>query len=138
MRKTFLALLCFVLVGCATTLSDVITPNRESLLKLSVGMSKEEVTNIMPKGKGTVIPFAGPYTGLIGRGITINNPYRSETLQGKDKTFEVLYYVTDVKKDDNAITDDELTPLVFDNGKLMGWGWSFLQDNAQKYEIRIR
>lgn len=138
MKKILLVMLCLGLAGCATTMSDIITPNRESLLKLSVGMTKEEAINIMPKGKGTVIPFAGPYTGLIGRGMTINNPYRSEILQGKDKAFEVIYYVTDVKKNDDAVTDDELTPLVFDNGKLIGWGWGFLQDNAQKYEIRIR
>lgn len=139
MKKVVILFLCCLgLVGCTTTMSDIITPNRENLLKLSLGMTKEEVINIMPKGKKTVIPFAGPYTGLIGRGITVNNPYRSEVLQGKDKKFEVLYYVTDIKKDDDAITDDELTPFVFDNGKLIGWGWSFLQDNAQKYEIRIR
>ena len=56
----------------------------------------------------------------------------------KDKIFEVIYYVTDVKNDDGAITDDELTPLVFDEGNLIGWGWSFLQNNVQKYEIRMR
>jgi len=139
MRKLIYLFVMVILVsGCATTLSDIITPNREGLLKLSIGMTKGEVLGIMPKGKGTVIPFAGPYTGLIGRGITINNPYRSEILQGKDKTFEVIYYVTDIKTKESVVTDDDLTPLVFDNGKLIGWGWNFLNDNVQKYEIRIR
>ena len=68
--------------------------------------------------------------------LTITNPYRSEILKGKnDKLFEVIYYVTDVKNDDNAITDDELTPLIFDNGKLIGWGWSFLEDNIKPLGI---
>ena len=138
MRKAFVLVLCLLLAGCATTMSDIITPNREGLLKLSIGMTKEEVMSVMPKGKGTVVPFAGPYTGLIGRGVTINNPYRSEILQGKDKTFEVIYYVTDIKTSESVVTDDDLTPLIFDNGKLIGWGWSFFKDNVQKYEIRIR
>lgn len=43
-----------------------------------------------------------------------------------------------MKRDDGAITDDELTPLVFDDGKLMGWGSGFLEVDIQKYEIRIR
>jgi len=44
----------------------------------------------------------------------ITNPYCSETLKGKDGyTYEVLFYYTDIKKQDGAITDDELTPLVF-------------------------
>ncbi len=142
MNKTLLVLLCLGLAGCATiTLSQAVVPNRENLLKLSIGMSKEEALKVM----GTIPFFAG--TGLFAiRGsdektvpsTIINNPYRSEILQGKDKIFEVLYYVTDDKTGNNIITDDGLTPLVLDSGKLIGWGRSFLQDNAQKYEIRIR
>lgn len=130
MKKTLVLLLCLGLVGCAN-IQQLTAPNRVNLMKLSIGMTKAEALKIM--GTKTV-------SGTdINLGTTvINNPYRSEILQGKDKTFEVLYYATDVKKDDYAITDDELTPLIFDNGKLMGWGWSFLQDNAQKYEIRMR
>ncbi len=43
-----------------------------------------------------------------------------------------------MKRDDGVITDDELTPVVFDDGKLIGWGSDFLQVKIQKYEIRIR
>jgi len=131
MKNFFILFLCFGLIGCAT-MSDITMPNREGLLKLSLGMTKEDVINTMPKDKRTATPF-----GQIGGGVAVNNPYRSEILQGKDKSFEVLYYVTDIKNDENVIADDELTPLVFDNGKFR-WGWSFLQDNVQKYEIRMR
>lgn len=64
--------------------------------------------------------------------MTISNPYRSEILQGKEKKFEIVYYVTDVKRDDGTITDDELTPLVFDDGKLIGWGFGFLESKHTK------
>jgi len=68
----------------------------------------------------------------------INNPYRSETLKGKDgKNYAVLFYYTDVKNKDNAITDDELTPIVLLDGKLVGWGWSFLNDNVSKYNTQV-
>ena len=43
-----------------------------------------------------------------------------------------------MKRVDGAITDDALTPLVFDDGKLIGWDSGFLEVNIQKYEIRIR
>jgi len=125
MRKLFVLLLCLSFVGCAT-IDSIRAMNRERLMKLSIGMSKQEVLNVM-----------GTQT-MQAEGWTVNNPYRSEIMTGKDKTFEVLYYYTDVKQGDNAITDDELAPLVFDDGKLIGWGWSFLKDNAQKYEIRMR
>ena len=126
-------MLCLALNGCATYLQHAVTPNRANLLKLSIGMSKEEALRVM----GTETFSAGGvdlFAGNKGQAVIITNPYRSEILQGKDKTFEVLYYVTDDKGFRGAITDDDLTPLVFDNGKLIGWGRSFLQDNAQKYE----
>ena len=137
MIKILALLLCLGLVGCASpvSLSKATTPTRENLIKISIGMSKQEVINIM----GTKTKEAYYHGGLDKWAFsTINNPYRSEIIQGKGKTLEVIYYVTDDKNNDGAISDDELTPLVFDEGKLIGWGWSFLQDNVRKYELRMR
>ncbi len=126
MRKCLFILLCLGIVGCAS-MDAIRTSNRENLMELSIGMSKQEVLQIM--GTKTIKTMVQ----------TINNPYRSEILTGKDgKTLEVLYYYTEIRRTDDIITDDSLTPLVFDNGKLIGWGWSFLTDNIQKYEIRMR
>ena len=111
MIKMLLLLLCVVLTGCATLNRDW---TRQKISQLELSMSQQQVINLLGK------------------------PYRTETLQGKDKVLLVYFYWTDLKHADDAVTDDELTPCVFDNGKLIGWGWSFMQDNAQKYEIRIR
>lgn len=136
-RIAYLFVMLLLMSGCATPLHQKIAPNRENLLKLSIGISKEETIKIM--GTKAFSTYSQGNVLGIPSYLTITNPYRSEILQGKDnKTFEVIYYVTDVKNDDNAITDDELTPLIFDNSKLIGWGWSFLNDNIQKYEIRMR
>lgn len=136
MKKPLYLLFLVILLGGCATLSTATSTNRENLLKLSIGMSKVDAVNIM----GTKTMVANNL--LFNQGqrpvLKINNPYRSEILQGKDRTFEVLYYVTDDKTGSGVITDDDLTPLVFDDGKLIGWGRSFLQDNAQKHEIRIR
>lgn len=71
--------------------------------------------------------------------ILINNPYRSEIIRGRDgKHYEAICYVTDDKNLDGAISDDELTPLIFSNNILSGWGWSYLEENVDKHEIRIR
>ena len=126
-KLIYLFVMAILVSGCATY-SGFIARNRENLMKLSIGMNKQEVLNIM-----------GTNSERVDFGtFKVTNPYRSEIMQGKDKTFEILYYYTDCKALDGAITDDELTPLVFDNGKLIGWGNSFLQSNIQKYEIRIR
>lgn len=135
----------FLMSGCATatiTLQDVTSVNRQNLLRLSMGMTKNEVLNTMgteTKTAKVALYQYGNWAETPVESMKINNPYRNEILRGKDdKTFEVLYYVTDVRKSDTNTSEDELTPLVFDNGKLIGWGWSFLNDNVQKYELRVR
>jgi len=102
--------------------------NRESLNRLRMEMTREEVLALM-----------GTETVRAREGWQITNPYRTETLVAKSgETFEVLYYYTDVKRRDDAITDDELTPIVLQGGKVVGWGWTFLDQETQKHEIRVR
>ena len=121
------------------SVSQVTAINRERLLNLSLGMTKDQALNTMGKESFKNANWTEiSENRKITRGMTITNPYRSEILQGKDKTLEVIYYVTDDKNNDGAIQDDELTPLVFDEGKLIGWGNSFLDANIQKHEIRLR
>lgn len=124
MKKVAVVSVLFVLAaGCTSSLDRVRTVNRRNILKLSVGMTKEQALAIMGNKSGG---------GRFGE-PTVNSPYKSEILQSREKTFEVLYYYTDIKSviyaaNPATITDDELTPLVFDNGKLIGWGTSFLED----------
>ena len=132
MRKVFAILLITLLFGGCVSLSQIRATNRERLNKISIGMTKQEVINIM--GIET-INARDDYGNIVE---VINNPYKTETLRGKDKIFEVVYYYTEIKRADGAINDDELTPLVFDEGKLIGWGWSFFEDTTAKYQIKIR
>ena len=131
MRKTWIVLALSILaVGCGS-LDRVRTANRRNLLKLSVGMTKQQAVEIMGHKKGG---------GRLGE-PTVNSPYKSEILQGKEKTFEVLYYYTDIHQaiysaNELTITDDELTPVVFDEGRLVGWGRGFLESNINKYQIK--
>lgn len=143
MKKIAVIFILFMLsAGCTSSLDRVRAANRRNLLKLSVGMTKEQALSTMGHKKGG---------GRFGE-PTVNSPYKSEILlvraepavarQGKDKTFEVLYYYTDINNviyaaNPAAVSDDELTPLVFDNGKLVGWGASFLED-IKKYKISDR
>ena len=113
--------------GCATpSIGEFRAANRDKISKLSLemGLTKQEIFHIM----GT--------KEIKAMGLTITNPYRSEILTSDDrKTFEVLYYYTEVRKADDNISDDELTPLVFEDNKLIGWGWNFLYNIVEKYEI---
>jgi hypothetical protein len=71
-------------------------------------------------------------------GSIINSPYRSETTTHNGINYEIHFFYTDTKKSDNSITDDELTPVVYLNGKVVGYGWSYLKENIKKYQLDIR
>lgn len=116
-------LLLIFMTGCQS-INAVRSQNRERLMNLSPGMTKNQVLSIM---------------GVNNVWATkINNPYRTEFYRKNGHTFEVLLYYTDLKSLDGAITDDELTPIIILDGKLDGWGWTYWESLIQKYEIRIR
>ena len=115
MMRKWAVIFLVVIASCATIeSSEVRLQNRENLQYLRPGISRQEVLEIM-----------GTETAYADR--EINNPYKTGTIDAfSDEFIEILFYYTDTKRDDNAITDDELTPLVLENEVLVGWGWTFL------------
>lgn len=131
---------CLFLMGCTAlfyTPQDLMSNNRTHLSSLHVGMTKDEATTIMgTEGKSNCLALGPLFTCMSSE--LINNPYRTTGFKMDDKAYDVLYYWTDVKKRDDAITDDELTPLIFENGKLIGWGRELVDSTLKKYELRVR
>ena len=123
MKKSLILLtLCILMAGCASPLDRVRKNNRKALLKLSAGMTKEQALKVMGKAGGG---------GFFGE-PTVKSPYKSETLQSNDRTFEILYYYTDINSrihisNPGTIRDKDLTPLVFEEDKLIGWGNTFVK-----------
>ena len=129
--KKIIVSLVLVFSGCSNIYldtSDLLrAQNTENLRKLTVGLRQEVAVEIM----GTE-----PSKGVF---MWIDNPYRTEILTSKDgKSYEVLYYYTDLKQRDDKITDDELTPLVFEHGKLIGWGYPFLDQKVPPKPVYSR
>jgi hypothetical protein len=65
----------------------------------------------------------------------VNNPYRSETVYCQEQTAKVLWYFTSVRCDNGRIENDELTPLLFVDGKLVGWGNRFYDQYCKKTQV---
>ncbi|MFC1804453.1 DUF3192 domain-containing protein [Candidatus Omnitrophota bacterium] len=141
MKKIIVLLLCLGLVGCISlgNVDRLRAANGRRLVRLNIGMAEVDVLHIMGDASATDRNFLERFT--------VNNPHKSEILQGKNKTLKVVYYYTDIKEPHRfygfthkvpTVKEDDLTPLVFDEGKLIGWGWGFLQNSIQKYEIRVR
>jgi len=107
-------------------LSGIRTHNRQKIMGLTIGMTKQEVLSAV--GTKTIFPVMGE---------RVSNPYKGEVLVGENRNLEVLYYYTDSYRVDFGIRDDELTPVVFDNGRLIGWGWPFFNESVKKYDLKV-
>lgn len=126
-RKILILVVTTILISGCASLSQIRADNRQKLLNLSAGLSKQEVLAVM-----------GTKTIRADDGTVVTNPYRTEMYRAKGSVFELLLYYTDIQKSDGAITDDELTPIVIKDEEVDGWGWSYWNNVIQKYEIRVR
>lgn len=77
--------------------------NREGIASLKFDMTKEEVRKLL-----------GP-------------PLEKEKYHEED----VWFYYTDWQWADGSVTSDECTPLIFDKGRLVGWGQPALKKYRQ-------
>jgi hypothetical protein len=114
-KAIFILLILLFGAGCRPAENRFfVEENQQNLSRLEIGMSKEQVLSIMGK----------KYAAHIRSG---------------DHNFEVFYYPTGIGGDVRKITDSEkrLTPLVFDEGILVGWGWEFFDTNVDKYKNRF-
>ena len=124
MYLRWMILLCLSLTGCAT--SPVYNPmqvqqelllNTSGLKAVQEGMSLSQVHQIM--GQELVIGFQAQTPDY--KPITVANPYKTQALEGTDYVIE--YYIEAIRQPDGVVSDDELMPLVFKDGKLVGRGW---------------
>ena len=132
-RLAGIGILVLSLVGCALTQENTpldlsaMTHQFISLELVHPGMTPSEVAAVL--GQQVIVGYE-LVDAKVGqfKPIVINNPYRRETI-GK---YDVAYYFVGIKKADDQITDDELVPLIFQNGRLTAYGWPFLETKVKK------
>ena len=110
-----MSFICLLVVGCHRGISRY-NLNRDNLNKLEVGMSKEQVATIMGK------------------------PYQREAYGEK----EYWFYETEGKAElgpYGVLRDKDpsqyLTPVVFENSKLAGWGRNYWIEKEKKFDVKI-
>lgn len=125
-----------LVAGCATLMLDPLEQLRESnkrnLAQVAVGHTRLEVESIMGTARaGGKLPEV-----LFGRVqyLEARNPMREERETGVDGAeYQVVFYYTDLRSRDDKITDDELTPVVLRDGRVVGLGYAFLGERVAKY-----
>jgi hypothetical protein len=115
-----------VVLGCSKPYHrqylGAVAANHAKVQTLQLGMTRAEVEGLM--GSGVLVDY---------KRIKLRNPHRYETMRVSDrKTVEILYYVTEGYVW-NAPERSTLTPLIFENGRLAGWGWPFIENDKSKY-----
>ena len=127
LRSTTMGLLAAsaILSGCATLglrdFSEITRQNNARIMTLQRGMTPEQV-----------IEHIGPSSNF-----RVPNPVSSEMYPAGDDIFRVLFFYggTGLVA---SILDSDLTPVVFKNESLDGWGWLYWESTAKQYNIRIR
>ncbi len=92
----------------------LLSRNLTNLNKLSMGMTKQQVMDLM-----------GTFQSRTSNS-TVPNPYVSEPILVSGKTYEVLWYLTKKYPPFTPIKKSQATPVVLKDGKVIGWGESFL------------
>lgn len=102
-----------------------ISANQRALPKLGIGMTAEAVRSTM--GEGELVNY---------RKLYLVDPWRSEAFSLVDGTgVLMLFYVTQPPRKYYRPEDHELTPIVLENDRVVGWGWTYLERNADRYQI---
>ena len=114
--------------GSQAPVSTRAFPSETAIESLATGLSRPEVQTILgPElAVGYERYFEPGTTDPKYRTITVKNPYRSETLTKNKRTLQVDYYLTHVRQSNGEVSDDELTPLIFENNRLLGKSWEEL------------
>lgn len=124
MKKNILLgiLTMLIMVGFINCWQAMQSKSRAGLLRLKLGMTKEEVLRIMKKP-------------------VLNEAYKTE----KGTELVILFFYTNRMWADGNTTRDECTPVVLEDGKVIGWGNEFyrlkveviIKKVARKSEITV-
>lgn len=109
-------------------------PQLTKIHLVRVGMTNDEVETIMGRHMNIGYEAIGSFDWAY-KPILLQTPHRKETLKAKGKSYNIAYYFTQIRESDGRISDDELTPLIFEQNRLIGKGWEYLK--ALKEEFRF-
>jgi outer membrane protein assembly factor BamE (lipoprotein component of BamABCDE complex) len=120
MKKVlFLSIFTLFLAGCEGSPVQTglaASKNKRAMVNVQPDMTVDEVSKIM------------------------GSPHKTEFYRGKNNEEVLVYFYITEGMDMYTRKWDErnLTPFVFVNKRLHGWGWPNLESAAQKYEFIIK
>lgn len=134
MRKEWLIILCLFFIGCVTvpeeegnsiSFMEEGKPQLTNIRNVYNGMTVQEVESIMGNQVTVGYQQGSSLEGSFDP-IRIDNPVRSETFKIREKIYTVKYYFTHIAIADGQVSNDELTPVVFEKDIVIGKGYDLV------------
>ena len=127
MKNFIYLILCLLISGCETINSDEYLLASSSINE--VGTQSKAMTRIdLVKNGMTYEEVMSLMEGEVRLGaMEAKNPFRIEMLTKNNIEYLVIFFVTQINILDDPITDDELTPVVFKESRVVGKSWEFLK-----------
>lgn len=94
--------------------------NKTNVMRLKNDMTVDQVNEIMGTDKNVQT-----YYIYAKQENLLSNPHSQEVIEKDGVEYLVYLYYTDMLHQDGEITEDELTPILFESGKIIGIGWDF-------------
>jgi hypothetical protein len=114
-----------LIYSCSNTSNSAIQSYVYAINRMEIGIRKEQTFFY----KTSFYPLRGSINeskSLFHKVENTFNTYLGSDLVIKERDrYETFYFYTKTLKRDNCATKDEMTPLIFLNGRLVGKGWNF-------------
>lgn len=111
------------LAACATegglrqiSYETLLAENQVNILKLSPGLSKQQVIDTM-----------GTSQARVKNNLYVTNPYKNDFFTIDKDSYEIIYYLTQRYPAFTKIKESQATPVVFKNGQVVGLGFDALK-----------
>jgi len=124
MKKIFIPFFAVFLTGCVTTGQNTVK-SLAPLNHVTTGMTRDQVEAVM--GDEVVVGY--DMSGSGGnelKPITEKSLQRTQKIQKNGREYDIAYYLTHIRQPDDRTTDDELTPFIFEDNRLIAKGWYYL------------
>lgn len=104
------------------------------LKELAPGIPQDSVTALLGGPSGQA-----PVSDVTAGADTLANIYRKESFMANGTMYDVLYYHASGKKESrDTVPEKELTPIVFEDGKMTGRGWVYWDSVAKSIKVVTR
>ena len=118
------------------TFGDFLTEQKENISLIENDMTPEKVKEIMGPSILVKVPKIGRMKALSK--LFKQPEHKDQFNRDPEKKITILWYFTTPKDQNGIITKSECTPILFENGIVIGKGWKFYISYKRANRLLLR